>query len=195
MTCLAMQPAMFPLSRQHCYNNLLACANGSPNSRWLAQIVASWQVGEAVLPRGLGLNDKEFASLLACYFPGYKLPSSAPSGKILDFSRMLEKHDLEKYLKHYTVLPTPESEWLITLIVAACLGSDHLWQDLGLFSRCELSALLQHNFPDMAARNNKDMKWKKFIYKQLCEEEGIYVCRAPSCEVCKDYQVCFGVEE
>lgn len=195
MTCLALQPTISPLTRQQGYDNLLACANGSPNSRWLAQIIASWQVGEGVLPRGLGLGDKDFAALLAYYFPGYKLPSLAPSGKILDFSRMLEKQDLEKYLRHYAVLPAPESEWLVALIVAACLGSDHLWQDLGLFSRSELSALLHHNFPALAAKNNKDMKWKKFIYKQLCEEEGIYVCRAPSCEVCQDYQVCFGAEE
>jgi nitrogen fixation protein NifQ len=38
------------------------------------------------------------------------------------------------------------------------------------------------------------MKWKKFLYRQLCLEEGIYVCRAPSCEVCKDYDLCFGPE-
>ncbi len=39
------------------------------------------------------------------------------------------------------------------------------------------------------------MKWKKFIYKQLCITEGIYTCRAPSCEVCADYADCFGPEE
>ncbi len=84
---------------------------------------------------------------------------------------------------------------MIELIVAACLGSNHLWQDLVLFSRSELSALLQHNFPDMATRNSKVMKWKKFIYKQLCEEEGLCVCRAPRCEVCQDYGVCFVTDE
>jgi nitrogen fixation protein NifQ len=173
----------------------MACANGSVNSRWLAQMIASWQNGEGVLPRGLGLSDKEFAVLLACYFPGYQLKPAAPSGKILDFSRMLEKQDLEKYLRYYAVPSAHESEWLIGLIVAACLGSDHLWQDLGLFSRNELSGLLKHNFPGMADKNTKDMKWKKFIYKQLCEAEGLYVCRAPSCEVCKDYPLCFGSEE
>jgi nitrogen fixation protein NifQ len=195
MLQFAFQTELFPLTRQQCYDNLLACANASNNSRWLAQIIASWQVGESMLPRALGLSDKAFSVLLACYFPGYQLQPNAPSGKTLDFSRMLEKHDLEKYLRQYAALPAPESEWLIALIVAACLGSDHLWQDLGLFSRSELSALLQHNFPQMAAKNNKDMKWKKFIYKQLCEEEGLYVCRAPSCEVCQDYPVCFGSEE
>jgi nitrogen fixation protein NifQ len=39
------------------------------------------------------------------------------------------------------------------------------------------------------------MKWKKFLYKQLCEEEGLYVCRAPSCQVCVDYERCYGSEE
>lgn len=195
MSCAAIKDKLPLLTRQQCYDNLLACANDSSNSRWLAQMIASWQSGEGVLPHGLGLNDKEFALLLAFYFPGYQVKPNAPSGKILDFSRMLEKHDLEKYLRHYAFLPAPESEWLIALLVSGCLGSDHLWQDLGLFNRSELTAMLRYNFPGMAAKNIKDMKWKKFIYKQLCEAEGLYVCRAPSCEVCKDYSLCFGPEE
>jgi nitrogen fixation protein NifQ len=81
------------------------------------------------------------------------------------------------------------------ILVAACLGNDHLWQDLGLWSRRELSELMQRNFPELAARNDRDMKWKKFLYKQLCETEGIYTCRAPSCQECSDYEECFGPEE
>jgi nitrogen fixation protein NifQ len=190
---LKIEPAA--LSRQQYHDDLLACAIDSPNARWLAQILASWLVDEGVLPRGLGLCDREFNALMAYYFPGFRLSPITPPGKSLDFSRMLEKQDLEKYLGYFASPPAPERGWVISLIVAACLGSDHLWQDMGLFSRSELSALLIHNFPEMAAKNIKDMKWKKFIYKQLCEAEGLYVCRSPSCEVCKDYQVCFGAEE
>ena len=51
------------------------------------------------------------------------------------------------------------------------------------------------NIAPLARRNGKDMKWKKFLYKQLCDTEGIYTCRAPSCEVCADYQNCFGPED
>ncbi|GBE11207.1 nifQ [bacterium BMS3Abin12] len=51
------------------------------------------------------------------------------------------------------------------------------------------------NFPELAARNDRNMKWKKFLYKQLCEREGIHACRAPSCQVCIDYAQCFGPEE
>ncbi len=195
MSCPALKTDIPYISRQQVYDNLLACTDNSENGHWLAQIIASWQVGEGVLPSGLSLTDADFKKLLAAFFPNTNIQPSAPSGKTLDFSRMLEKQDLENYLRRYAVIPAPESEWLIALIVAACLGSDHLWQDLGLFSRKELSALLTYNFPQMAVKNSKDMKWKKFIYKQLCEEEGIYICRAPSCDVCQDYQHCFGSEE
>jgi len=36
---------------------------------------------------------------------------------------------------------------------------------------------------------------RAFLYKQLCEQEGIYLCRAPSCAVCRDYTLCFGPED
>jgi nitrogen fixation protein NifQ len=188
-------PKLMPMKRQHYFDDLMACANESANSIWLAQIVASWQAGEGVLPDLMGLGNSQFHALLHHNFPGYWLSSKAVSGSRLDFSRMLEKQDLEQLLRQFALVKTTETEWLISIIVAACLGSDHLWQDLGLWSRSELSALLNHNFPELAARNSKDMKWKKFLYKQLCEAEGLFVCRAPSCEVCKDYPVCFGPED
>lgn len=79
-------------------------------------------------------------------------------------------------------------------VAVACLGDQHLWQDLRLASRAELSALMRHWFPALVARNHGDMKWKKFLYRQFCSREGIYVCPAPSCGVCKDYALCFGPE-
>ena len=182
------------LSRDHYYQELMSCADASANCHWLAQIIASWRVGGGVLPHALGLGEEQFDSLLRARFQGYSLSSIVPSGKSLDFSRMLEKQDLEVFLRQFAARQNQETEWLIAIIVAACLGSDHLWQDMGLWSRNELSAMIGHNFPELAARNSRDMKWKKFIYKQLCEAEGLYVCRAPSCEVCVDYPDCFGEE-
>ena len=40
--------------------------------------------------------------------------------------------------------------------------------------------------PDTGGENDHDMKWKKFLYKQLCIQEGVYLRRAPSCAVCCD---------
>ena len=85
--------------------------------------------------------------------------------------------------------------WLTNIIAAGCLGGNHLWRDLGLPSRAALRDMLLHNFPVIALRNDRDMRWKKFFYKQLCEQQGGYVCRSPSCDQCPTYQDCFGDEQ
>ncbi len=167
----------------------------TPNQEWLACMLASWSVGQGVLPDFLGLDSEQFTALKKHFFPGLAIPNQAPSGSQLDYSRMLERADLVNLLKTYCRPDTLEIDWMIAIIVAGCLGSDHLWQDLGLWSRSQLSAMLHYNFPELAAKNDKDMKWKKFLYKQLCEAEGLYLCRAPSCEVCIDYPKCYGSEE
>ncbi|MDD2723287.1 MAG: nitrogen fixation protein NifQ [Methylovulum sp.] len=181
-------------NREQLYAWLKPETRVTPNHEWLACILASWCDGQGMLPDYLGLESGQFKVLSYHFFPGVQLPEQAPSGSVLDFSRMLEKDDLVNLLKRYSKLETPETDWMIAIIVAGCLGNDHLWQDLGLWSRSQLSAMLHYNFPELAAKNDKNMKWKKFLYKQLCEEEGIYICRAPSCEVCIDYPKCFGAE-
>lgn len=84
---------------------------------------------------------------------------------------------------------------VIWAIACASLGDQHLWQDLGLPSRAELSALIARWFPRLAERNSHNMKWKKFLYKQLCLREELLICKAPSCGVCSDHGLCFGPEE
>ncbi|MFA5924143.1 MAG: nitrogen fixation protein NifQ [Methylobacter sp.] len=181
--------------REQFYSRLNSKSIITLNHEWLACMVASWRVGQGVLPDYLGLEPDQFKQLKDTYFQDCTLPEQAVSGSQLDFSRMLEKEDLVNLLKHYCRPDTHEMDWMIAIIVAGCLGSDHLWQDLGLWSRSQLSAMLQYNFPELAAKNDQDMKWKKFLYKQLCEAEGLYLCRAPSCNVCIDYPKCYGSEE
>lgn len=80
-------------------------------------------------------------------------------------------------------------------VAQASLSDNHLWQDLHLPNRAALSALMAVWFPSLAARNTGDMKWKRFVYRQLCERAEVQACRAPSCGVCSDYSHCFGSEE
>ena len=75
------------------------------------------------------------------------------------------------------------------------MGEDHLWQDLGLFNRGDLSRLLARHFPVLHAGNTKNMRWKKFFYRRLCEIEGFSLCTAPHCSVCVDFASCFGDED
>lgn len=181
--------------REILYARLKSQAIASPNHEWLACMVSSWCLGKSALPDYLGLEPLQFNELISHYFPDCGIPKQAPSGIRQDFSRMLERDDLVNLLKHYSQTHAFESDCIISIIVAGCLGSDHLWQDLGLWSRSQLSAMLCCNFPELAGKNDKDMKWKKFLYKQLCEAEGLYLCRAPSCNVCSDYSKCYGPED
>ncbi|MFO1157199.1 MAG: nitrogen fixation protein NifQ [Rhodospirillales bacterium] len=51
---------------------------------------------------------------------------------------------------------------------------------MGLLSRSDVSRLLHRPFEPLAQRNNRDMKWKKFFYRELCLRDNILICKAPS---------------
>jgi nitrogen fixation protein NifQ len=175
------------------YAELMAHAAGLPNDELFAQMISS-QIGKVGgLPPGLGLEQKDFAALMANHFPGAELAiHCAPDAAD---PRALERDDVLGLLLEHRAHRSMSEQWMAEIVTTACMASDHLWQDLGLWSRDFLSRLMTQNFPSLAAKNVHDMKWKKFLYKQLCEQEGINACRAPSCEYCADYLNCFGPEE
>ncbi len=177
------------------YRRLMQSRQGHAIEDTLARMLASWTCGEGVLPDWLGLTQHGFYQMMEKHFPSFDINELQNPQKLLDLARMDEVEDLRTLLLQSTQENDESQRWMIDIVIAGCLGSDHLWQDLGLWERSDLTKLMQQNFAPLAERNVKDMKWKKFLYKQLCEAEGIYTCRAPSCEVCKDYDVCFGPEE
>ncbi|MBI5918570.1 MAG: nitrogen fixation protein NifQ [Nitrosomonadales bacterium] len=175
------------------YNELMAHAVGLPNDPLFAQMIASQSNEVGALPPGLGLDEAGFCALLARHFPGVELALRRCEQS--NDPRTDEHDDLLQLLLDERAGRDVSELWMAHIVTAACMASDHLWQDLGLWSRDQLSRLMSDNFPALAAKNVYDMKWKKFLYKQLCEREGINACRAPSCEYCTDYLKCFGPEE
>ena len=176
------------------YRALMARAKGDANEHVFACMIASWQTGGGSMPAWLGLSPAAFRCLMERHFPGAGMETLTPRGKAIAQERMDEIDDLVRLMLVDKAGESPSEVWMAHVVAAGCAASDHLWEDLGLWSRADLTALMRRNFPALAARNVKDMKWKRFLYKQLCEAEGIYSCRAPSCEVCSDYPVCFGAE-
>lgn len=83
---------------------------------------------------------------------------------------------------------------LAAMLARRCQRPNHLWQDLGLNDRGELSALMQRHFAGLARRNSGDMKWKKFLYRMICGAEGFQLCTTPICTECRDFEACFGDE-
>jgi nitrogen fixation protein NifQ len=111
-------------------------------------------------------------------------------------ARADEVADVAALLMDHVDIGTPECEArsLSQAIALACLGDRHLWEDLGLPSRAALGLLMQRHFPTLVALNAQGMRWKKFIYRQLCIREEVLICRSPSCEVCTEQPLCFGPE-
>jgi nitrogen fixation protein NifQ len=175
------------------YAELMAHATGLPNDELFAQMISSQLNESGALPAGLGLSDEDFPALLARHFPGLQLVIHNTQNTV--DPRTLEREDVLGLLLSHLAGRDLSEQWMANILTSACMANDHLWQDLGLSSRDYLSRLMKENFPLLAAKNIHDMKWKKFLYKQLCEQEGINTCRAPSCEYCTDYLKCFGPED
>ena len=174
-----------------------AAAAADPNRPLLASLIAGQRAGEGCLPAHLGLGPARHAQLLADYCPDTPLNTTllAAARNTDDIPASIPEHgDLQKLLLDHRANRNDSECWIADIIATACAGRDHLWQDLGLASRDELSRLMWINFPELARANIGDMKWKKFLYRQFCSREGIYVCPAPSCGECKDYAKCFGPE-
>ena len=142
-----------------------------------------------------GLDSAALAALQAHSFPALQTPLLC-TDSVLATQLCLEEFDdlVGLLLDHRTYLDEP-SRWLAHAIATAAMADNHLWQDLGLSHRAELSRLMQAHFTSLAQLNAGDMKWKKFLYRQLCERAGLTICRSPSCGVCSDYAQCFGPED
>lgn len=181
--------------RKAAYHLLMSKSRGRINDHFIACMLASLSCGESAMPKRLGLGAGDYKRMLNDRFGRDTLPYDERVGENLDEERMPELIELVKLMSMHRAGNDISEVWMTQIVAAGCMGGNHLWQDLGLWSRKDLSELMQSNFPALANKNDRDMKWKKFLYKQLCVQEGIYVCRSPSCEVCPDYADCFGPEE
>ncbi|MBM2715715.1 nitrogen fixation protein NifQ [Mesorhizobium caraganae] len=167
---------------QHVFACVLSCALKEVES------------GEATATQSTGLSRAELSDVLTRSFP-----ASAIKAFTLDDASEPEP-DMEEELLRGLLLAharpgDPGSARFAKIIARRAMRNDHLWQDLGLFNRAELSRLLATHFPTLAEGNTQNMKWKKYFYRKLCEAEGFSLCTAPNCRECSDFESCFGPEE
>jgi nitrogen fixation protein NifQ len=173
----------------------------APRDRFTAHVFACLleigasdaRVSGSTLGETLGLCASELGALVAAWSPATaNRLAGAPQPAHIVFDE--EEQQLLALFHRYSCDDSRESHWLAAGLTRRCMAPNHLWQDLGLHSRDELNRLMRERFPDLAARNLRNMKWKKHIYRSLCELEGFSLCAAPSCSECADYAECFGEE-
>jgi nitrogen fixation protein NifQ len=181
------------------YPQLMATpGGGDPFDRHVFACVLAIAAAEAPRPltEAVGLDGAELAALLARHFPGGEalLPGAAADAGA--GAEAVEEADYRRLLLDGATVPgSDEARWLAAMVARRSLCPDHLWQGLGLPARADLSQLLHRHFGPLAARNVRDMKWKKFFYRQMCEAEGMSICKSPVCDDCVDFDICFGGEE
>jgi nitrogen fixation protein NifQ len=166
---------------------------------WYRYLLLRQREGHGILPLSLGLDVSTYRQLcLECalipltqhfkssFDPKQQLKDQLLQGQ-LD-RRQEEYHDLIEWLGGYQVAGAAP---MAQIIAIASLGFHHLWLDLGLESREQLAELIGVCFPELISMNQPVMRWKKFFYRQLCQQNGALVCRSPSCDICSQYSECF----
>lgn len=90
--------------------------------------------------------------------------------------------------------PGPDTtQWVSSILAHACLRPDHLWRDLGLSGREDVTALLARHYPGLVSRNVDNLRWKKFLAYAACEHAGLPPTAAPGCGGCEDETFCYPV--
>jgi nitrogen fixation protein NifQ len=187
------------LSSEDLYRNLMqALAIGADefDAHVIASILAisSCEVGAAGLPQtgAAGLTGEQFGALVKEFFP------KAAAWRLFQLDMAVERTADEAclldLLQRCTTLGAPLEKLLAAMIARRAQRPNHLWQDLGLRNRGELSQLMTRHFRPLAIRNSQDMKWKKFLYRLICADASFSLCTAPSCGECDDFAQCFGEE-
>ncbi|WP_375778995.1 nitrogen fixation protein NifQ [Bradyrhizobium sp. ma5] len=159
----------------------------------LASILAAATLDGGPLPEKAGLSGHELAALLEQYFPSVEinLPEQLLAFKCDENEEIAMVRDL--LLKQRST-KGDIGRWLAAMIARRAIEPDHLWEGLGLRNRAELSRLLSRHFAPFAVRNINNMRWKRFFYRMLCEDEGLVMCTTPVCTQCNDFNLCFGEE-
>ncbi|WP_082108800.1 nitrogen fixation protein NifQ [Azospirillum thiophilum] len=191
-----LAPAQDGFSLDHPDGSAIDHQDGSAVDRMIFGRVLALAVADAArsLPQALALPKDELALLTARHAPQFAAAVDAVP-EPADFGEdAIEEADLRDFLAEHGVRGEAEERWLAAILARRSLEPNHLWQDMGFHDRGELNTMFRRHFPALVALNSADMKWKKFFYRQLCEREGLMLCKSPNCEVCDDVDVCFGEE-
>ncbi|SAK80219.1 hydrogenase [Caballeronia glebae] len=140
----------------------------------------------------LGLDAGTFSALASRHFPG--APMDRPPGAMHATPHWAFVRDLRGLLMWHDRSATRHRQdalCLATIISAASLRPDHLWRDLGLGGRDDVTDMLGRHYPDLIARNVTNMRWKKFLAQEVAHARGVEPTCAPGCPGCEDFGFCY----
>lgn len=146
----------------------------------------------------LGLQEDELNALQNHFFPEWDPAAASSFMATVTDSYPETNSDVRALLRSHAAgcdAEPPVALWLSKILAARAALPGHLWVAMGLFERPQLSAAIRRHLPSLFAANDKNMRWKRFFFKQVCEQNGGTLCKTPNCGDCSDYALCFAVEE
>ncbi|MFM0725777.1 nitrogen fixation protein NifQ [Paraburkholderia strydomiana] len=165
----------------------------SADTRLFAKLIAARDAHDELAL--LGLQPREWHTLLARHFTH---AAEAALPRNVGMNANANEHIAFVHSLHALLLtharPTvhaDDAHWLATIIAHACLRPDHLWRDLGLAGRTEVTWMLTRYFPTLVVLNVADLRWKKFLAAQRALSLGLQPGPAPGCPGCEAYGYCF----
>ncbi|WP_429357698.1 nitrogen fixation protein NifQ [Paraburkholderia sp. GAS32] len=166
----------------------------SPDTQLFARLIAARDVRDELTL--LGLPQPAWRALLERHFVHAPAPvfASLPGLPPVDTSEHATfVETLHALLLTYAsaAVDTNEVRCLASIIAHACLRPDHLWRDLGLAGREEVTWMLTRYFPALVVLNVDNLRWKKFLAQQRALSLGLQPGPAPGCPGCEDYGHCF----
>lgn len=190
------------MSPDETYRWLIGASAGGPYDAFDIHVMASvlaLAMSEAKdsgcgVAEGMGIEPRRLAELIGRAFPAASGFADSLCG---DAAIVIgeEEQSLRDILAMYSSGASCLERYLAAIIARRCKWPHHLWQDLGLRDRGELSRLMNRYFARLAEKNRNGMKWKKFLYRMVCGSQGFTLCAAPVCSECDEFANCFGAED
>jgi nitrogen fixation protein NifQ len=143
----------------------------------------------------LGLNKQEFSFMMKTCFPsalqeGWECPSYS-TVKQENFSEFTQ---LVKLILSYAGTYGPETKWIAHMLACGCFGTTHLWKDLGLNGRDQVTHLIAHYFPILFEKNKEGIPWKRLLVlelrKNITSQKLHYLKPEKICIDCDKYTLC-----
>jgi nitrogen fixation protein NifQ len=165
----------------------------SPDTLLFAKLIAAREVrGELAL---LGLSNEALQALFRRLFvPGLAQCAAVPHAvNVITQEHAEFAGAMRTLILMYAsaTVHADDANCLASIIAHACLRPDHLWRDLGLQGRDDVTAMLKRYFPELESLNVANLRWKKFLAQQLALSSGQEPGPAPGCPGCEDYGYCF----
>jgi nitrogen fixation protein NifQ len=163
----------------------------APETVLFARLIGA-RIAQGDLPL-LGLDRHAFDALISRHFPHSDIGTRMPPVPLLTPHRTFVRdlHGLLMWHDRTARGDRDDARCLASIIAAAALRPDHLWRDLGLDGRDDVSAMLGRHYPDLVARNVENLRWKKFLAQEVARANGVAPTCAPGCPGCEDYAFCY----